>query len=96
MKIGLLSLLILLLLPLHVKAENFSATNIQYLYGSNFKEIAGGDNFRALMAGLGVDLDIPGFKVLSLDIYSRKDDYNKQTFHSTVIWHSSLVWGSWS
>jgi len=172
MRIGILSLIILFLLPLHVKAENFSATNIQYLYGSDFKEVAGGDsvsdgrmdtitfehfgvwdygsnfffvdltsgnfdsgktstlymeyapnlslsklskselswgifkdihlsaqinqgdNFRALMAGVGVDLNIPGFKVLSLDIYSRKDDYNKQTFHSTMVWYSSLIWGT--
>lgn len=158
-------------LILYVKAENYSTTNIQYLYGTNLKHIASdnisdgrmqtitfehygtwdygsnfffvdltsgnfdsaktstlymeyapnislskisgkslslgiikdihlsaqinqGDNFRALMFGGGVDLSILGFKVLSLDFYSRKDDFNKQTFHSTVVWHSSIVWGT--
>lgn len=172
MKIGFLSLVILFLLPLHVKAENFSTTNVEYLYGNSFKEIAGGDkisdgrmdtvtlehfgtwgygsnfffvdltsgnfnsgktsgaymeyspnlslsklsntelslgvikdihlsaqinqgdNFRALMAGVGVDLDIPGFQVLLIDIYSRKDDYNKQTFQTTMVWYTSLTWGT--
>ncbi len=171
MKTFFLPIIIIFFLILHVKAEEYSATNIQYLYGTDFEHIASdnisdgrmdtitfehygtwaygsnfffvdltsgnfdsgktsqlymeyapnlslsklsghtlswgiikdihisaqinqGDNFRALMAGGGLDLDIPGFKVLSLDLYSRKDDYNKQTFHTTAVWHSSVVWGT--
>jgi len=57
-------------------------------------QINQGDDFRALMAGGGIEFDIPGMQLLSLDLYSRKDNFNKQTFQATAVWYTDFRWGA--
>lgn len=45
-----------------------------------------GLGFRAELIGLGTDLILPGFNVASLNIYARKDNFNKATWQATWVW----------
>lgn len=53
-----------------------------------------GENFQALMGGLGVELDIYGFNFITADIYLRKDNYNKTTYQTTLVWHTDYELGT--
>lgn len=52
-----------------------------------------GEGFKADMAGIGVDLTIPGFHLLSVHGYLRKDNLNKRTWQTTTVWMIPL--GPW-
>ncbi|GAV20887.1 nucleoside-specific channel-forming protein, Tsx [Mariprofundus micogutta] len=52
-----------------------------------------GEGFHAEMIGLGVDCSMPGFNVLSLHAYLRKDNLNRKTWQSTGVWNIPL--GEW-
>jgi len=52
-----------------------------------------GQGFHAEMVGLGVDLTIPGFNVLSTNMYLRKDNFNRATWQNTTVWNIPL--GAW-
>jgi len=52
-----------------------------------------GEGFRADMGGIGIDLTIPGFNLLSINGYLRKDNLNKMTWQSTTVWMVPL--GPW-
>jgi len=49
-----------------------------------------GEGFRAELIGLGTDLDLPLFSVLSLNIYARKDNFNSTTWQVTTNWSMPL------
>jgi len=60
-------------------------------------QINQGDNYRVLMAGAGLAFDIPGFQFVTLNLYSRKDDFNAQTWQTTAAWHSEWdLWLHWT
>jgi len=56
-------------------------------------ELNQGDNFRATNIGLGLDLDIPGFKVFGTNFFSRDDNFNDSTFQITMFWNSTFNLG---
>jgi len=46
-----------------------------------------GEGFRANMLGLGANLGIPGFRFVELDVYARKDNFNRPTWQATLAWN---------
>ncbi len=52
-----------------------------------------GQGFHAEMIGLGVDLTVPGFHMLSTHMYLRKDNFNRPTWQTTTVWNIPL--GEW-
>ncbi|ATX82617.1 Nucleoside-specific outer membrane channel protein Tsx [Mariprofundus ferrinatatus] len=52
-----------------------------------------GDGFHAELIGLGTDLSIPGFNLLSIHAYLRKDNFNRRTWQTTTVW--SVPFGTW-
>jgi len=52
-----------------------------------------GEGFKADMGGIGIDLTIPGFNLLSLHGYLRKDNFNNMTWQSTAVWMIPI--GQW-
>jgi len=49
-------------------------------------EVNQGENFYAYLAGLGLDLGIPGFAVAGLNIYYRYDEYVFHTWQVSPFW----------
>jgi nucleoside-specific outer membrane channel protein Tsx len=45
-----------------------------------------GAGFNALLVGAGVDLAVPGARVLQVNAYWRDDNFNKPTFQVTPVW----------
>ncbi|ATX78931.1 Nucleoside-specific channel-forming protein, Tsx [Mariprofundus aestuarium] len=79
---------------------SFSALSGQNLSAGIFKDLflAGqlnrdGEGFHAELIGLGADLTIPGFNLLSINLYLRKDNFNSQTWQTTGVW--SVPLGTW-
>ena len=54
-------------------------------------QINQGNNFQALLLGLGFAIDIPGFNFVTLDVLSRKDNYNESTYQGTLAWQSNFT-----
>jgi len=52
-----------------------------------------GQGFHAEMIGLGTDLSVPGFDLLSVNVYLRKDNFNRRTWQNTDVWNIPL--GQW-
>jgi len=52
-----------------------------------------GEGFKADMGGIGVDLNILGFNLFSINAYLRKDNLNKRTWQTTTVWMLPL--GPW-
>ncbi|TLS65984.1 hypothetical protein FEF65_11735 [Mariprofundus erugo] len=49
-----------------------------------------GEGFKADMAGLGINLILPGFKFFEVDGYARKDNFNRMTWQVTTAWSLPL------
>lgn len=45
-----------------------------------------GEGFMAEMFGVGADFAVPGFNFVSLNLYSRKDNFNSRTHQLTASW----------
>jgi len=53
-----------------------------------------GENFKALMGGLGVELEVSSFNFITLDAYLRKDNFNKLNYQTTLVWKADYQLGS--
>jgi nucleoside-specific outer membrane channel protein Tsx len=45
-----------------------------------------GENYRAVLAGVGVDLALPFFAVFSLNVYRKTDNFDTETTQTTLNW----------
>ena len=52
-----------------------------------------GEGFHAELIGLGTDIAMPGFNLLSTHLYLRKDNFNRKTWQITTVW--SIPLGRW-
>lgn len=52
-----------------------------------------GDGFGATLVGLGADLRIPGVPVAQLNVYRRKDSFNRATAQATAVWSAPVRTG---
>jgi len=52
-----------------------------------------GNNFRAYLGGLGVDIIIPGLKLFSLNSYYKTDNLYKDTYQITAVYESKSIYG---
>jgi nucleoside-specific outer membrane channel protein Tsx len=46
----------------------------------------GGDGFAATLIGVGIDLAVPGVPVAQVNVYRRKDSFNRATQQVTGVW----------
>ncbi len=74
-------------------SSRLSLSNLVGLRGGLIKETylvgelnQGEDGFRAWLYGLGVDFELPGFQLASLNLLARKDSFNRGTWQATAAW----------
>jgi len=53
-------------------------------------EINQGDDFKAKNIGLRLALSLPKFNFFDFNLFIRKDNYNKQTYQTTLAWNSTF------
>ncbi|WP_455756818.1 outer membrane protein OmpK [Sulfurimonas sp.] len=54
-----------------------------------------GDNFRAYLSGIGVDILVPGLKVFSLNAYHKADNLHDDTYQITSVYESEPIYGAY-
>ena len=57
-------------------------------------EINQGDDFQAKNIGMRLALSLPKFNFFDFNVFMRKDNYNKQTYQTTLAWNSTFTMGS--
>ena len=67
-----------------IKITDFEGSFIQSVYAAGTVEIGG--NFTHYLAGVGTNLDMPGFNFFQANLYSRNNDGYDTNYQATLVW----------